>query len=98
MGGSVPVALTERVNDRLICMQGTNRKNPRCVALSGEVGVAVSCSIYPQRPSPCREFPALLEDGVINPECQRIRALHGLPPIEPPTTPTHEPPIEPRVA
>jgi len=98
MGGCVPVELTERVNDRMVCMQGTNSKTPRCVALCGEVGVAVSCSIYPQRPTPCREFPALLDDGRINPECQRIRAIYGLPPIHPPTTPSNEPPIEPQVA
>jgi len=31
---------------------------PACVALTGEVGVRVSCSVYDKRPSPCRTFEA----------------------------------------
>ena len=29
---------------------------PACVAFAGEMGVACGCSIYPHRPSVCREF------------------------------------------
>ena len=46
-------------------------KNPlRCVVLVGEVGRAVSCSIYTQRSSACREFEAGTE------ACNKARALH----------------------
>jgi len=52
---------------------------PRCVALCGTVGEAVSCSIYDQRPSPCREFGALASVGIYEAACNRARARHGLP-------------------
>ncbi len=32
--------------------------NNRCVALTGEVGCGVSCSIYNNRPNACRAFVA----------------------------------------
>jgi Fe-S-cluster containining protein len=32
--------------------------NNRCVALAGEVGCGVSCSIYNNRPNACRAFVA----------------------------------------
>lgn len=98
LGGLVPSELTENLNRHYLCMQGTNSQQPRCVALQGEVGQSVACSIYPNRPSPCREFPLWLADGSLNPECQRIRQLHGLPPIEPPTSPNNIPPHYPQVA
>jgi Fe-S-cluster containining protein len=98
LGGVVPVELTEDINDRFKCMRGTNCKQPRCVALQGEVGTQVSCAIYENRPTTCRDFPLWMEDGQINPECQRIRVLHGLPPVDPPTHPSFTPPIEPKVA
>lgn len=98
LGGLVPTELTENLNPHYVCMQGTNCKTPRCVALTGEVGVDVACAIYDKRPSPCRDFPLWLEDGSINPECQKIRVLHGLEPIDPPHNPTHTPPHFPQVA
>jgi Fe-S-cluster containining protein len=58
------------------CMAGTQQPQPRCEALDGEVGVAVSCGVYGSRPSPCRE----LQPG--EDKCQRARARHGLAPIE----------------
>jgi len=73
-GGCVPARLTEQVNAHLRCMAGTQGKSPRCVALRGEVGKQVSCAIYERRPSPCREFDLLHEDGSPNPRCQRLRA------------------------
>lgn len=75
-GGYVPAELTEQVAPHLLCMQGTNSSQPRCVALQGEVGQAVSCRIYADRPSPCREFNANL-DGQ-NPHCDKARARFGL--------------------
>lgn len=80
-GGQVPVALTEKLTPHLACMRGTNQEPRRCVALAGEPGRRVSCTIYPRRPSPCREFPAYLEDGAPNPKCDALRATIGLAPL-----------------
>lgn len=80
-GGQVPVGLTEKLSPWLRCMRGTNQTPRRCVALAGEPGQAVHCTIYEQRPSPCREFPAYLEDGRPNPKCDAMRLLSGLMPL-----------------
>lgn len=77
----VPVELTESLNGFYSCMRGTNSKQPHCVALQGEVGKAVSCSIYHQRSSTCREFDMLDEHGAISDDCSRARAKYGLPPL-----------------
>ena len=99
MGGTVPAELTEKINDRFVCMKGTNQHNPRCIALEGTVGECVSCSIYDKRSNPCRDFPLWMEDGSLNPECQRLRQIHGLPPIIlPDDHPTNNPPTMPQVA
>jgi len=81
-GGTVPVALTESLLPHRRCMTGTNSDTPRCIALVGEVGRAVSCSIYAQRSSTCREFARDGENGVASPACARARARHGLPPLQ----------------
>jgi Fe-S-cluster containining protein len=80
-GGAVPVELTEPLTPFLCCMAGTNQKKPRCTALTGEVGRSVSCSIYADRPSPCREFPMSGEHGQANNACDHARAAFGLPPL-----------------
>ncbi|MBD8452895.1 YkgJ family cysteine cluster protein [Serratia rubidaea] len=80
-GGVVPSALTEPLTPFLRCMQGTNSKSPRCTALDGEIGRAVSCSIYLNRPTPCREFDASGENGLRNEACDRARERYGLPPL-----------------
>lgn len=80
-GGCVPDALTTQVSPHLSCMQGTSQKPARCVALTGQVGQAVACSIYQQRSSTCREFAMSGENGVPNPECDKARAFHGLVPL-----------------
>lgn len=99
LGGTVPVELTEKINNNYICMQGTNQPNPRCIALEGTLGECVSCRIYTQRPTPCREFPLWLDDGSLNPECNRLRALKGMPPIVlPDHQPNDDPPLIPSVA
>ncbi len=82
-GGFVPAALTEKLTPHLRCMQGSNSEPRRCVALSGELGKSVSCTIYENRPTPCREFPVFFEDGSPNPKCDELRARIGLPPLEP---------------
>lgn len=74
-GGGVPVALTEKVDSFHRCMRGTWAAAPRCAALQGEVGRKVSCTIYPQRPSPCHQ----VEEG--SAQCQRARRHHGLLPL-----------------
>ena len=77
--GTVPQQLTQKINHQRVCMSGTNQKQPRCVALVGEIGQEVSCTIYQQRPSPCRDF-GINQDGV-NPDCDKARARYGLVPI-----------------
>lgn len=71
-GEGVPVALTVPVTAQLVRMRGTDASPPRCVALSGEIGVAVSCTIYDSRPSPCREF------DVEHEACARARRRCGV--------------------
>ncbi|WP_067701459.1 YkgJ family cysteine cluster protein [Erwinia sp. ErVv1] len=87
-GGTVPADLTEPLNLFLRNMRGTNAATPRCVALEGEPGGCVSCGIYQQRPTPCREFARSGEDGVANEACDRARARYGLPPLFYPVTPS----------
>lgn len=80
LGGMVPVELTSKINDTMACMKGTEKGHGRCVALVGELGrPGVGCSIYPQRPSPCREFSPWEADGQPNPACQQRRQALGLP-------------------
>jgi hypothetical protein len=86
-GGSVPVMLTQPLDDFRRCMRGTDQPQPCCAALEGAIGEAVRCTIYSGRPSPCREFGVDWTDGalVFIPEdlerCTRARAAHGLPPL-----------------
>lgn len=61
-----------------VCFSGTESLPCRCAHLSGTVGQQVSCGIYAQRPSPCREVQA--GDA----KCLRARAAKGLP-LSPPT-------------
>jgi Fe-S-cluster containining protein len=72
-GGSVPARLVIPVTPYHVAMRGTERRPVRCIALQGEVGVSVGCSIYAQRSSTCRDF----TEG--SPECHGARAAHGLP-------------------
>lgn len=77
----VPVDLTESVNNFYNCMKGTNQAKPHCIALVGEVGKTVSCAIYQQRSSTCREFNILDASGNIDPHCTKARAKYGLLPV-----------------
>jgi len=83
----VPAELTEPLNLLMRNMRGTGDRTPRCVALQGEPGSCVSCGIYEQRPSPCREFAMSGENGVVNEACDRARARHGLPALFHPSLP-----------
>jgi len=77
----VPVELTENVNDFYSCMKGTNSKTPHCIALEGQVGREVSCKIYEQRSSTCREFNIIDASGNIDAHCTKARARYGLLPV-----------------
>jgi len=82
-GGKVPAALTEQETAVTACMRGTAAQPPRCIALRGQVGGAVSCVIYEQRPSPCREFAPLAAHGRRGDQaCDDARRRHGLPRLE----------------
>lgn len=81
-GGWVPVRFTRSVTPHLRAMNGTDCKTPKCAALQGAVGVDVSCSIYEQRPSTCREFDWRLADGRVDPRCSAARSRWGLPPLQ----------------
>ncbi len=82
-GGWVPDELTEKLNLHRSCMRGTSQAEPRCVALQGEVGREVSCSIYQDRPSPCREFSSNDHPTAYNEGCDKARGRFGLPPLAP---------------
>lgn len=81
--GITPADLTVRISPQHVAMRGTEQQPPRCIALRGEIGGAVHCSIYALRASPCREFQASWVDGIHNERCDRARAAHGLPPLLP---------------
>ncbi|EHC89724.1 Ferredoxin [Salmonella enterica subsp. enterica serovar Senftenberg str. A4-543] len=57
-------------------MAGTNQKQPHCKALIGTPGENVSCAIYENRPSTCREFSISGEGGEVNEACNRARARY----------------------
>jgi uncharacterized protein len=82
--GMTPAVLTAQVSHHLVAMRGTDRSSPRCIALDGDIGRAVRCTIYERRASPCRDFRASWVDGRHNERCDRARAAHGLPPLPPP--------------
>src|SRR5262245_42193174 len=66
----VPPDLFEELTPLHRCMKGTaDKHHPKCAALRGRIGESVSCSIYNDRPSPCRAFKASFEDGLRNPRC-----------------------------
>lgn len=83
-GGYVPDALTLEETSSTCRMRGTDLAEPRCVALEGVVGAQVRCTIYAQRPDPCREFAPHGLFGIGNGDCSRARRRHGLAPLEAP--------------
>ena len=74
-GNGVPPELTLPVTTNLVRMRGTDASPPRCIALVGEAGQTVACSIYAERPSPCREF------DIEHEACTRARRWLGLAPL-----------------
>jgi Fe-S-cluster containining protein len=79
----VPVDLTDDLTAFRSVMIGTNGKEPRCVALHGEIGKDVFCTIYDRRPSVCRSFAPSYAEGEPNPDCDKARRAHGLVPLTP---------------
>lgn len=92
-GGETPAALVAKIAPHIVAMRGTECAPPRCVSLLGTVGTAVRCTIYAQRPSPCRELEPSWLNGAREERCDRARAAHGLPPLEPPVSPPVVPPL-----
>ncbi len=80
--GGVPDALTVPVTHQLVRMRGTDTAAPRCVALQGEIGVAVQCGIYARRPPPCRDFAPYAPLGIGDAGCERARRRHGMAPLQ----------------
>lgn len=74
-GPGVPQEMTVPVTAAIVRMAGTDAPAPRCVALAGEIGCQVGCTIYAGRPSPCREF------DTEHAACNRARQRCGLPPL-----------------
>ena len=72
-GGTVPHALTEAIGPLRRCMQGTNARQPRCVARQGRGGEQVACGIYEHRSTTCREV--MPGDA----QCLKARRHHGMP-------------------
>ncbi len=86
IGGTVPVEMTSDLNEFRRVMKGTDQKNPRCIALEGEIGVNVRCKIYDLRPSICRAFPVSWENRVPDDMCERARVAWGLSALDPDLT------------
>lgn len=96
-GGTVPVELTTKVGPLRACMKGTEQGEGRCIALRGTLGQpGIHCAIYPDRPTPCRDYQIWELDGSPNVDCQRLRSKHGLPLLPnrplpaPPALPEHD--------
>lgn len=84
VGGTVPDEYVIQISPFRGAMKGTETsKNTRCVKLSGDVGYNASCSMYQDRPTPCREFSASYENGIGEKDdrCDKARVAHGLAPL-----------------
>jgi Fe-S-cluster containining protein len=82
--GIVPVAFTVLITPDRRAMRGTEKRfNKRCLALTGVIGVAVTCDIYAWRPSSCHLFRISwgTEPCAPNRNCDRARATYGLSPF-----------------
>ena len=77
----VPLELTLPLTATLVRLRGTDDAPPRCIALEGEIGNKVRCSIYDQRPGPCRDFAPYAPLGIGDDACDRARRRHGLAPL-----------------
>ncbi|ENX09229.1 YkgJ family cysteine cluster protein [Acinetobacter courvalinii] len=71
----IPEHMVEPLTAVYSCMKGTNQAQVKCVALQGEVGQQVSCSIYPVRSSSCKEV------QIADSHCNKARLAHNLIPL-----------------
>ena len=69
----LPEPFYELLTPVLACMKGTNSNSPHCMALAGEVGKQVNCTVYEHRTAPCRE----VQPG--DAQCLKARTRHRLP-------------------
>lgn len=76
-GIEMPDDYVEALTPVYSCMKGTNQTQPRCVALQGEVGQAVSCGMYEQRSSSCKEV------QIADVQCNKARLAHRMIPLIP---------------
>lgn len=83
LGGTVPLELTEQLNEVRAVMRGTKHHPPRCVALTGQIKGVVRCTIYENRPSSCRNLRVSWADGTPSEQCDRARLAWGLSPLRP---------------
>ena len=65
--------------ERHVMLAGTEGETPRCNALKGRIGGRIRCTLYADRPSPCRDVHASFEFGERDPTCDEARKRHGLP-------------------
>lgn len=68
----VPIVFTKKINEQMLCMAGTDKKEPRCVSLEGNVGESVNCGIYLNRSTSCKELQPREE------KCNKARLKYGL--------------------
>ena len=66
------------ISPHLVCMKGTEQGGHHCIALEYAPQTGYRCSIYENRPSPCREFNPRNEDGSANLKCNELRQSAGL--------------------
>ncbi|THB76439.1 MAG: YkgJ family cysteine cluster protein [Desulfobacteraceae bacterium] len=78
---SVPINMTQQYDLSQSIMKGTESETPRCMALIGNVGFNVSCSIYHNRSSTCRKFEQSWKKNLGNRLCDKARSVYGLQPF-----------------
>lgn len=81
-GGIVPDDLVIPITPFHVAMKGTEAGGKKCVALNGEIGNNIGCSIYSNRPSVCRLYHVWDDQGNPNPKCQELRAKYGIQPLQ----------------
>ena len=54
-----------------------------CAALEGTCGKFTTCTVYADRPSPCRDFEPSWEFGRANPHCDAARISEGMRKLRP---------------
>ena len=80
-GGTVPLAMTFRVDATRSGMKGTEKRPFRCLALGGDIGRGVYCKIYGHRPTTCHAFLPVWKGTGANALCDQARARYGLEPL-----------------